>query len=162
MRACVITVSDRCASGARDDRSGPVLVDALTAGGWRVTAAVVPDGADSVGAAIGSALETGADLIVTTGGTGVGPRDRTPEGTRPLLDRELPGIAEALRRKGAEASPHAWLSRGVAGVVDPRDGRPGALVVNLPGSPGGARDGVHLLLGLAPHVVSQLAGGDHR
>lgn len=161
MKARVITVSDRCAAGVREDRSGPIIADALTSGGWSVTMAIVPDGADAVRAAIEDGLSDGADLVVTTGGTGVGPRDRTPEGTRPLLDRELPGIAEALRAQGGAISAHGWLSRGVAGVVDPRDGRPGALVVNLPGSPGGARDGVRLLLELAPHAVGQLAGGDH-
>lgn len=161
MKAHVITVSDRCAASVRNDRSGPIIADALTAAGWSVTAAIVPDGADAVCAAIQSGLDGGVDLVVTTGGTGVGPRDRTPEGTRPLLDRELPGIVEALRAQGGSVSPHGWLSRGVAGVVDRRDGRPGALVVNLPGSPGGARDGVRLLLGLVPHVVDQLAGGDH-
>ena len=159
--AAAITVSDRCASGERTDVSGPLLAGALRAAGHDVTVLVVPDGEDSVAEALRTALDGGARLVVTTGGTGVGPRDRTPEGTRRVLDRELPGVAELLRAAGTTASRHAALSRGIAGVVDATADHPGALVVNLPGSPGGVRDGVEVVLGLVDHVLAQLAGGDH-
>lgn len=157
----VITVSDRSAAGTREDRSGPVLVELLAAAGYHVSAAIVPDGEASVQAAIGAALAAGARLVVTTGGTGVGPRDRTPEGTRAAVDRELPGVAELLRARGALASAHAALGRGIAGVVDATAAHPGALVVNLPGSPAAAADGIAVVLPLVPHVLDQLAGGDH-
>lgn len=157
----VITVSDRCAAGVREDVSGPALVEALAVAGFEVSLAVVPDGEDSVHLALQDALDAGARLIVTTGGTGVGPRDRTPEGTRRVLDRELPGVAELLRARGAEHSVHAALTRGIAGVVDAVDGVGGALVVNLPGSPGAALEGVEVLLPIVGHVLDQLTGGDH-
>lgn len=159
--AAVITVSDRCASGSRPDTSGPLLAEALRAAGHEVTAALVPDGEEAVAGALRSALAAGARLIITTGGTGVGPRDRTPEGTRMVIDRKLPGVAELLRRAGSPSSPHAALSRGIAGVVDATPAHPGAFIVNLPGSPGAIRDGVPVVLGLADHVLAQLAGGDH-
>lgn len=161
MRARVITVSDRSAAGLRPDRSGPILVDALTAAGFSVDTDLVPDGAASVTAALHRALESGTQLVVTTGGTGVGPRDRTPEGTRGVIQRELPGLAEALRAAGAVSTPHAWVSRGLAGVVDAHAGAGGALIVNLPGSPGAARDGAALLPELAAHILDQLNGSDH-
>lgn len=157
----VITVSDRCAAGTREDASGPLLVTALSEAGYRVDLVVVPDGEDSVRNALLEALDAGARLVVTTGGTGVGPRDRTPEGTRSVVDRPLPGVAELLRARGAEKSPHAALSRGIAGVVDAVDGAGGALVVNLPGSPRAAAEGVAVLLPLVRHVLDQLTGGDH-
>ena len=159
--AAVITVSDRCASGSRQDSSGPLLAEALRAAGHEVTTMVVPDGEESVAAALRAAVDGGARLVVTTGGTGVGPRDRTPEGTRRILDREIPGVAELLRAAGTTVSGHAALSRGVVGVVDATADHPGAFVVNLPGSPGGVRDGVDVVLSLADHVLAQLAGGDH-
>ncbi|MFV0453383.1 MAG: molybdenum cofactor biosynthesis protein B [Propioniciclava sp.] len=161
MRARVITVSDRSAAGERADRSGPVLVEAFTAAGFTVDSAIIPDGAAPVAEALTAAVASGAQLIVTTGGTGVGPRDLTPEGTRGVIDRELPGVAEALRADGARTTPHAWISRGIAGVVDPRAGLPGSLIVNLPGSPGAARDGARVLTPLAPHILDQLTGSDH-
>ncbi|WP_127792722.1 molybdenum cofactor biosynthesis protein B [Agromyces sp. LHK192] len=159
--AVVVIVSDRSSRGERADAVGPVLVERLRGGGFAVDEPrVVPDGAASVEAALRDAVAAGARLIVTSGGTGLGPRDRTPEGTAPVLARELPGIPEALRRTGAEHVPTAVLSRGIAGIAD-QPGTGGALVVNLPGSPGGASDGIDLLLRIAPHAIAQLDGGDH-
>lgn len=155
-RAVVLTVSDRSAAGLRPDTSGPVAVEALRAAGWDCDdATVVPDGADSVEGALRAALASGAVLIVTTGGTGVGPRDATPEGTARVIVREVPGIAEELRRLGASVKPAGMLSRGLAGVTDR------ALIVNLPGSPGAVASGVPVILSVATHVVDQLSGGDH-
>ena len=154
--AVVLTVSDRSAAGTRPDASGPVAVAALREADWACDdPTVVPDGADRVEQALRSALDAGAQLIVTTGGTGVGPHDRTPEGTARVLDRQVPGIAEELRRIGAAEKPAGMLSRGLAGV----SGR--ALVVNLPGSPAGVASGMPVILAVAAHVISQLAGGDH-
>jgi molybdenum cofactor synthesis domain-containing protein len=157
VRCVVVVVSDRCASGTAQDRSGPVARDLLRAAGHEVgEVVVVPDGESSVAAALTGALTAGADVVLTSGGTGVGPRDLTPEGTRPFLQRELPGVCEALRRRGATDVPTAVLSRGLAGVT-----ADGVLVVNLPGSPGAVRSGLEVLLPLLPHVVHQVAGGDH-
>lgn len=161
VKGVAITVSDRCAAGERPDLSGPVLARALRAAGYEVTGYLVPDGVEPVSAVLREALAAGAQLVVTTGGTGVGPRDRTPEGTRPVLDRELPGVADQIRRVGLESSPHAALSRGLAGVVDAAGGRPGAFVVNLPGSPAAVREGIEVVLALAGHVLAQVAGEDH-
>ena len=156
IRAAVVTVSDRSARGEREDASGPIAVGALIDGGWECAPArIVPDGADSVEAALRVALADGAALVVTTGGTGVSPRDETPEGTCRVIERELPGIPEELRRLGAAHKTTALLSRGVAGVVD------GALIVNLPGSTSAVREGMPVVLALAQHVVAQLAGEDH-
>jgi molybdenum cofactor synthesis domain-containing protein len=161
VRAAVITVSDRSASGERADASGPAATARLADAGFEaVHVAVVPDGAASVEAAIAAALTAGFRLVVTTGGTGVGPRDLTPEGTRPLLDAELPGVAEEIRRRGASVVPTAVLSRGLAGIVAPI-GQPRAVVVNLPGSTGGVEDGLDVLIPLMPHLIAQLDGGDH-
>ncbi|MEA4945616.1 MAG: MogA/MoaB family molybdenum cofactor biosynthesis protein [Propionicimonas sp.] len=159
--SAVLTVSDRCAAGLAEDRSGPLLAQALAAAGHMVTMRVVPDGERSVAEALQAAIAAGARLIVTTGGTGVAPRDRTPEGTRLVVDRELPGVAESLRADGLAASPHAALGRGIAGVIDSREGQPGVFVVNLPGSPGAVRDGIGAVLALVDHVLAQLDGGDH-
>ncbi|WP_460794980.1 MogA/MoaB family molybdenum cofactor biosynthesis protein [Microbacterium sp. GXF0217] len=153
--ARVITVSDRSAAGTREDLSGPTGADLLTATGWQARVVIVADEREQIGSAIRAAVAEGARLVVTTGGTGVGPRDVTPEATLPLLDPVIPGIAEELRRLGAAKVPTALLSRGVAGIYE------GALVVNLAGSPGAVRDGIPVILDLVDHVLSQRAGGDH-
>ena len=160
----MITVSDRSAAGLREDRSGPAAVEALRAGGFVCgDAVVVPDGADSVESALRAAVAEGARLIVTTGGTGVSPRDVTPEGTARVITREVPGIAEELRRIGATEKPGGMLSRGLAGVVDVggEAAGAGALVVNLPGSTAAVGSGIPVVLSVARHVIDQLAGGDH-
>ncbi|WP_457099143.1 MogA/MoaB family molybdenum cofactor biosynthesis protein [Microbacterium sp. P5_E9] len=157
-RAAVITVSDRTSAGTRSDASGPIAVAALREAGFECgEPIVVPDGADSVERALRDALADGARLIVTSGGTGVGPRDATPEGTARVLTREVPGIAEELRRRGAVEMPAGMLTRGLAGVVD----GVGALIVNLPGSPGGVASGIPVVVSVARHVLDQLGGGDH-
>lgn len=155
-RAVVITVSDRSAAGSRADASGPVAVDALRQAGYECDAAhVVADGADAVEAALREALAARPQLVVTSGGTGIAPRDETPEGTARVLERSVPGIAEELRRIGAAAAPGGLLSRGLAGVSGT------TLIVNLPGSPAGVADGIAAVLRVAGHVASQLVGGDH-
>ncbi len=154
--AAVITVSDRSAAGLRDDASGPVALAALVDAGFDADAVtVVPDGADSVEQALRAALTAGARLVVTTGGTGLSPRDQTPEGTARVIERAVPGIAEELRRIGAAAKPAGMLSRGLAGVAG------GALIVNLAGSPNAVASGMPVVLSVARHVVDQLSGGDH-
>lgn len=156
LRAAVITVSDRSARGERDDLSGPEAVAALRVAGFECDdAVIVPDGAENVERALLAMITAGARVIVTTGGTGLGPRDETPEGTRVLLEREIPGVAEELRRIGAAEKPAGMLSRGLAGVAR------GALIVNLPGSPAAVRSGMPVVLSVASHVVAQLAGEDH-
>ena len=154
--AAVITVSDRSAAGIRADAAGPIAVAALRDAGFDCAEPVVtPDGADAVQSALQATLAAGARLIVTTGGTGLSPRDQTPEGTARVLERLVPGIAEELRRLGAAAKPAGMLSRGLAGVVGD------ALVVNLPGSPAAVADGMPVILAVAAHVADQLQGGDH-
>lgn len=156
VRAAVVVASDRSASGERADVSGPRAVEALRAAGLAVGGAVVvPDDEAAVERAIRDAVADGARLVVTSGGTGVGPRDRTPEATRRVLEREVPGLAEEIRRSGAATTPSAVLSRGLAGVV----GR--TVVVNLPGSPAGVEHGLTVLLPLLGHLLHQLDGGDH-
>ncbi|GAB3804215.1 MogA/MoaB family molybdenum cofactor biosynthesis protein [Humibacter antri] len=154
-RAAVITVSDRAAAGTRADESGPLAAALLADAGWHAGVRVVPDEIDAIAGSIRTVIADGAQLVVTTGGTGLTPRDVTPEATTPLLDRLLPGITEEIRRVGSAGLPTAMLSRGVAGVRD------GALIVNLAGSPGAVRDGVPVVLAVADHVVQQLSGGDH-
>jgi molybdenum cofactor synthesis domain-containing protein len=157
IRALAITVSNRAAAGVYADKSGPVLVELLrTAGCTSVDGPVVIADGDPVEAALRDALAAGYDVVVTTGGTGLTPADLTPEMTRRVLEREIPGIAEALRGAGAAAGvPAAILSRGLAGVA----GR--TLIVNLPGSTGGVRDGMAVLAPVLGHAVSQINGGDH-
>src|SRR4029079_18394543 len=134
MRTAVLTISDGVSQGTREDKSGDVLEGLLAGEGYEVERRVVPDERDAIADAI-SQLAAGAGLVLTTGGTGLGPRDVTPEATMNVLDRAAPGIAEAIRADAGTRTPHALLSRGVAGVVGT------TLVVNLPGSPGGCRDG---------------------
>src|SRR5580658_7465544 len=157
LRALAVTVSNRTAAGVYADKSGPVLVELLRSAGCEVVDGplVIPDG-DPVEAALRDAVAAGYDVVVTTGGTGLTPADLTPEMTRRVLAKEIPGIAEALRSAGAAAGvPAAILSRGVAGVADR------TLIVNLPGSTGGVRDGMEVLAGVLQHAVSQIHGGDH-
>jgi len=152
----VITASNRAASGVYTDRSGPVIAAWLRERGYDCPdPAVVPDG-EPVGDALRAAVADGADVVITTGGTGISPTDATPQVTRGVLDYEVPGLADAIRAAGAPTVPTAVLSRGLAGVA----GR--TLVVNLPGSTGGVRDGLAVLGGVLDHAVDQLRGGDHR
>jgi molybdenum cofactor synthesis domain-containing protein len=156
LRAAVIVASNRAADGVYDDETGPLIVDALRSWGFEVDEPVVVHDGDPVGTALREALDAGVAIVLTTGGTGINPTDRTPEATRPHLDRELPGIAEALRAQGvAQGVPTAVLSRGLAGVAGP------TIVVNLPGSRGGVKDGLAVLANVLPHAVDQLRGGDH-
>ncbi len=161
LRVAVITISDRASRGEYEDRSGPLAREGLIAAGFDCAAVVlVPDDAASITAAIRAAIKDGARVVLTTGGTGVGPRDVTPEATAALGGRELPGIAEAIRRKGQEKTPFALASRGLAVVVEVEGAAP-ALVVNAPGSTGGARDAVAVLVTVSEHVVAQLDGYGH-
>jgi len=155
-RALVVTVSTRGASGERDDTAGPLVVDGLRAAGFEVTGPLVVADGPPVGAALRSAVAQGFDVVVTTGGTGVTPDDVTPEQTRPLLDRELPGISEAIRARGvADGVPMAVISRGLAGVSGT------TVIVNLPGSPKAIPDGLAVLTPVLGHLVDQVRGGDH-
>jgi len=148
----VLTVSDGVHHGVREDRSGETLAELLAGEGFEVERRVVPDERDLIAAAIVELADT-CSLVLTTGGTGFTPRDVTPEATRPLLDREAPGIAEAIRADARTRTPHALLSRGAAGLLGP------TLVVNLPGSPGGCRDGFAVLRPALAHGL-ELAAGD--
>jgi molybdopterin adenylyltransferase len=149
MNAAVLTVSDRVSRGEADDGSGDTLEALLREDGYEVTRRVVPDEAAEIAAAIGD-LAAGAALVLTTGGTGLAPRDVTPEATRSVLEREAPGIPEALRADSIAKTPHGLLSRGVAGTIG------GTLVVNLPGSTGGCRDGYAVLRPALSHALALL------
>ncbi|WP_132994166.1 MogA/MoaB family molybdenum cofactor biosynthesis protein [Gordonia zhaorongruii] len=150
--AAVITVSDRCAAGVQEDVSGPVAARLLDDGGWDAAITVVPDEVNAIAAATRREIDAGARLVVTTGGTGVAPRDVTPEATVALLDREVPGVADAVRTAGAGSLPQAMLSRGVAGI----SGR--ALIVNLGGSADAVRDGIPVVLQVAGQAIARLDG----
>jgi len=156
-RALVVTASNRAAAGIYEDRSGQVLAAGLAELGFGVEGPkVLPDDAAEIEDVLRAAVDAHIDVVLTTGGTGLSPTDVTPEATRAVLEREAPGIAEAVRRYGAENGvPTAVLSRGLAGTA----GR--TLIVNLPGSTGGVKDALAVLGPLLPHVVSQLRGGDH-
>lgn len=156
MRAAVVVASNRAAAGVYEDTTGPLIVGALRADGWEVgEPIVVPDG-EPVGEAIRTAIGGGARAVLTTGGTGLTPTDRTPEVTAALLDRQVPGIAEAIRAYGtSKGVATAALSRGLAGVSG------AALVVNLPGSRGGVKDGLAVVVPLLRHAVEQIVGSDH-
>ncbi len=156
IRLAILTVSDGVAAGRRQDRSGDTISARAQAAGWLVAErAVVPDEEAAVAAALAEwADDDVADVVLTTGGTGLTLRDITPEATRRILERDAPGIAEAIRLRGAASTPYSWISRGVAGV------RGRALIVNLPGSTGGVRDGLDVLVELVPHAVQLLRGID--
>lgn len=153
MRAAVLTVSDGVAAGTREDRSGDTLAELLEAEGYDVERRIVPDERGAIAEALRE-LATEAAVVLTTGGTGMTPRDVTPEATLEVLERQAPGIAEAIRADALTRTPHALLSRGVAGTHG------SALVVNLPGSPGGCRDGFAVLRPVLEHAVSLLTGGE--
>ncbi len=154
--ARVIIASTRASAGVYDDRCGPIITDWLTARGFGLPApAVVADG-PAVGRALRAAVDDRADVVITSGGTGISPTDATPEETLAVLDYQIPGLADAIRRSGLPKIPTAVLSRGVCGVA----GR--TLVINLPGSTGGVRDGLGVLAEVLDHALDQLAGGDHR
>jgi molybdenum cofactor synthesis domain-containing protein len=156
IRALAVTISTRAATGVYEDRSGPVLAGLLRDAGCEVDGPVVVSDGVEVELALRDAVAAGYDVVVTTGGTGLNPNDLTPEMTRLVLDREVPGIAEAIRTAGVAAGvPSAALSRGIAGQASR------TLIVNLPGSTGGVRDGMAVLRQLLEHAVDQAGGGDH-
>jgi len=156
IRASVITVSDKGSAGEREDASGPLLADLLRRMGAEVVnQAIVPDERDEIERLLARlADEERVDLVVTTGGTGPAPRDVTPEATRAVIEREVPGLAEVLRFEGYRKTPMAVISRGVAGI------RGGTLIVNLPGNPKAVREGMETLTPILPHAIKMLRGQD--
>ncbi|MGP9020330.1 MogA/MoaB family molybdenum cofactor biosynthesis protein [Streptomyces sp. BR1] len=155
-RALVVTASNRASAGVYADKGGPLVAEGLAELGFQVDGPrVVPDG-DPVEQALRAGVAEAYDVIVTTGGTGISPTDRTPDATRRVIDYEVPGIGEAIRAEGLAKVPTAALSRGLAGVAGGR-----TLIVNLPGSTGGVRDGLAVLGRLLTHAVDQIRGGDH-
>jgi molybdenum cofactor synthesis domain-containing protein len=154
-RALVVTVSNRAAAGVYADRGGPILADGLRELGFKVDGPQVVRDGEPVAEALTAAVAAGYDVILTTGGTGLTPLDLTPEMTARVITREIPGIAEAIRMRSMDKVPASVLSRGLAGLA----GR--TLVVNLPGSPGGCKDGMAVLAPVLRHAVDQIGGGDH-
>jgi len=154
-RAVVVTASTRASKGVYDDVSGDLLDAALTQMGFEVARVLLPDDIDELTRAMRAAVEAGSDLVITTGGTGMSPTDITPEATAAVITRPAPGIAEAIRSHGAATTPYAVMSRGIAGIAGT------TLIINLPGSKGGAKDGMAVLGPILPHILSQLRGGDH-
>jgi molybdenum cofactor synthesis domain-containing protein len=155
MKFAVLTISDRCSQGLMEDTAGPAAI-ALLRSQWpaaEIESRVLPDEENQIAAELRALARAGAALVLTVGGTGMGPRDRTPEATRRILDREAPGLAEAMRSMGAERNPFAWLSRGVAGLCDH------TLIVNLPGSKRGAEESLGAILKLLKHAVEVARGG---
>lgn len=157
MRVAVLTVSDSAAQGARPDRSGPMVVDRCRALGWQVVSSgVVSDDRPALEMRLSELADSGSlDLILTTGGTGLGPRDTTPEATAAVCQKLVPGLGELMRERGRQANPRAVLSRAVAGV------RGRALIVNLPGSPRGAGESFEAVAELLPHAIEVLGGARH-
>lgn len=152
--AAIVVASNRAARGERADESGPAAAEAVRASGGEVRSqVVVPDDADAIAAAIRDAVGSGCNLVLTSGGTGLSATDVTPEATRRVIDREIPGVAEAVRARALAKTPHGMLSRGVAGTLG------SALVVNLPGSPRAVRESLEVLLPAVPHALELLAGG---
>ena len=158
MKAIVITVSDRVSRGEAEDRSGPAAAAVLGSAGFDVDVTVVPDGVATVESALRGAVASDVVLVVTTGGTGFGPRDLTPEATRRVIDREAPGLAEAMRAVTFGVNPHGMLSRGVAGIAG------STLIINLPGSVTGVEESLEVVVPSLRHAVDLLQGGgsEHR
>jgi len=155
-RAVVITASNRAFKGIYEDRSGQILLEGLKKLGYQIDGVqILPDNQEQIASAIQTAINSEIDLVITTGGTGVSPSDVTPEATAPLVVKPMPGILEALRTYARDQVPTTDLSRGVAGVTNK------SLIINLPGSPGGAKDGLVIIERLASHIHDQLAGHDH-